>query len=224
MNTLYTKNTSIYEDFPLTHVEWHIRQQGLGDMIISKYVYPFSFGLPNTSCPGSATRRHSESTPMDRFLSNVSSTIRPSTYVQHTSNSLLYCRWSPPTSATSRTITGRLLYWWINLQMVITRRGIHHSHARCRGEVIVTQLYLSTSVQWTSFMAVSGCCGLLGNYSHVRRWTTYESLGNSPLGSLKTFCMCCGMELPSRRQYSASFYGRWSQTARKSWRFSFSWA
>jgi hypothetical protein len=27
MNTLYTKNTSIYEDFPLTHVEWHIRQQ-----------------------------------------------------------------------------------------------------------------------------------------------------------------------------------------------------
>jgi hypothetical protein len=92
MNTLYTKNTSIYEDFPLTHVEWHIRQQGLGDMIISKYVYPFSFGLPNTSCPGSATRRHSESTPMDRFLSNVSSTIRPSTYVQHTSNSLLYCR------------------------------------------------------------------------------------------------------------------------------------
>jgi predicted neutral ceramidase superfamily lipid hydrolase len=25
-------------------------------------------------------------------------------------------------------------------------------------------------------------------------WTTYESLGNSPLGG-KTFCMCCGMEL-----------------------------
>ncbi|KAG5177937.1 hypothetical protein JKP88DRAFT_281595 [Tribonema minus] len=50
MKTLLAPEISIFEDLPLTHVEWHLRQirWDLGDIIISKYLYPFTYGLlPN---------------------------------------------------------------------------------------------------------------------------------------------------------------------------------
>jgi hypothetical protein len=125
--------------------------------------------LPS-NIPGSATRRHSESTK-DRSLSNASSTIRPSTYVQHTSKFFTPCRWSPPTSATSRT--GRTTYWDGSTSRWSSYPSWYPSwsYARCRWRSHRHTAPLSTSVQWTSFMAVSGCCGLL-------KLLTFEGVDN----------------------------------------------
>jgi hypothetical protein len=50
MKTSFRSDIGIYEDFPLTHVEWNLRQGrwDLGDIVISRYLYPLTFGLiPN---------------------------------------------------------------------------------------------------------------------------------------------------------------------------------
>lgn len=50
MKTSFRSDIAVYEDFPLTHVEWNLRQGrwDLGDIVISRYIYPLTFGLiPN---------------------------------------------------------------------------------------------------------------------------------------------------------------------------------
>jgi hypothetical protein len=201
MNTLYTKNTSIYEDFPLTHVEWHIRQQrwDLGDMIISKYVYPFSFGLlPNILSGFSNSQTFgvysNGSLSKQRIVYNSTFNIRAAYVKFFTLLSMIatyFCDFED--NYGTFAILG-----WINLQMVIVPVVVSIIVVRAMSwrEVIVTQLlsiYIGTvDIFYGSFRLLWALGKLL---TRSKGWTTYESLGNSPLGSLKTFCMCCGMEL-----------------------------
>jgi hypothetical protein len=198
---VYTKNASIYEDFPLTHVEWHIRQQrwDLGDMIISKYVYPFSFGLlPNILSGFSNSQTFgvysNGSLSKQRIVYNSTFNIRAAYVKFFTLLSMIatyFCDFED--SYGTFAILG-----WINLQMVIVPVAVSIIVVRAMSwrEVIVTQLlsiYIGTvDIFYGSFRLLWALGKLL---TRSKGWTTYESLGNSPLGSLKTFCMCCGMEL-----------------------------
>jgi hypothetical protein len=155
------QNTSIYEDFPLTHVEWHIRQQRWDlDMIISKYVYPFSFGLlPNILSGFSNSQTFgvysNGSLSKQRIVYNSTFNIRAA-YVKFFTLLSMIATYFCDFEDNYRTF----ILGWINLRWssypswypsyrtrdVVEKSSSHSS-------------YLSTSVQWTSFMAVSGCWG-----------------------------------------------------------------
>lgn len=48
MKCVKDSSLEIFEGFPSTFLEWHIRQSrwDRGDMILSKYLFPFTYGLP----------------------------------------------------------------------------------------------------------------------------------------------------------------------------------
>ncbi len=80
MCTMMAPELAIYEEFPLTHLEWSIRAHrwDLGDLIVSKYLYPFSFGLlPNLL---SKFTFHSVTPFYEDFFRNNSAAVYSSTY------------------------------------------------------------------------------------------------------------------------------------------------
>ncbi len=80
MLTMMAPELAIYEEFPLTHLEWSIRAHrwDLGDLIVSKYLYPFSFGLiPNVL---SKFTFHSVTPFYEDFFRNNSAAVYSSTY------------------------------------------------------------------------------------------------------------------------------------------------
>ncbi len=80
MRTMMAPELAIYEEFPLTHLEWSIRaaRWDLGDLIVSKYLYPFSFGLlPNLL---SKFTFHSVTPFYEDFFRNNSAAVYSSTY------------------------------------------------------------------------------------------------------------------------------------------------
>ncbi len=80
MKTMMAPELAIYEEFPLTHLEWSLRAQrwDLGDLIVSKYLYPFSFGLlPNVLSKFSF---HSVTPFYEDFFRNNSAAVYSSTY------------------------------------------------------------------------------------------------------------------------------------------------
>ncbi len=80
MKTMMAPELAIYEEFPATHLEWSLRAQrwDLGDLIVSKYLYPFSFGLlPNLL---SKFTFHSVTPFYEEFFRNNSAAVYSSTY------------------------------------------------------------------------------------------------------------------------------------------------
>jgi hypothetical protein len=98
---------------------------------------------------------------------------------------------------------------WINPDHR-TRRGIHHSRTRAMSrEVIVTQLsylhHIGGHLLCGSFRLLWALGKLL---TRSKGWTTYESLATRPWAASKPSVCAVAWNSSSRRQYSASFYGR----------------
>ncbi len=80
MKTMMAPELAIYEEFPATHLELSLRAQrwDLGDLIVSKYLYPFSFGLlPNLL---SKFTFHSVTPFYEEFFRNNSAAVYSSTH------------------------------------------------------------------------------------------------------------------------------------------------
>jgi Glycosyl transferase family group 2 len=209
MKTAYRSDIAIYEDFPLTHVEWNLRQGrwDLGDIVIAKYVYPLTFGMvPNFLSGWSYARAIRKYWSAGDRVAKYSSTfgIRAA-FVK---------LWIVVAIVTAYFVKERVvpelayaLVAFVNAQMIVLPafavmlivRGLSW---RERLAVQLFTVYMGTCDIW--FGAWRSARALLKILTGSNKWNTYASLGHSPFRTMLAYVGHVRLELASAAALAAA--------------------
>lgn len=189
MKTSFRSDIAIYEDFPLTHVEWNLRQGrwDLGDIVISKYLYPLTFGLlPNfLGC-----WRFARSIPKYVFAGDA--------VVKYSSTfgirAAFIKMWIIAGIAAAYFVEERTVLWityaliaMVNVQMIVlpTVAVMIIVRALSWRERLAIQLFAiymgSVDIYFGAFRSARALVKIATGSS---RWNTYKSLGHGPLRTM----------------------------------------